>query len=148
MAFRFRFKSLLQKREYSLREAQSAFALAHRRWEESRQRLQSARSNYHDSWQDWQEKQHRGVDARYCREHIHFLKSLEQQLLFLESELNEARKEMERRKSTMLDRDKEARIMEELQEKDRRSYKIALHQKEQKQLDEIAVFKDFRCRSL
>lgn len=148
MAFRFRFKSLLQKREYSLREAQSAFAAAQRRWEESRQRLQSAWSNYRNSWEDWQEKQYRGVEARYCREHIHYLKSLEQQLLFLESEFNEARKEMERRKSTMLDRDKEARIMEELQEKDKRSYKAAIQRKEQKQTDEIAIFKDYRCRSL
>lgn len=148
MAFRFRFKSLLQKREYTLKEAQIAFAAARGHCEEVKRRLSFVRQTYKRSWQELQEKQQRGIEARYFLEHFHYLESLEQQLLSLERKLNEARMEMEKRQSAMLQRDREVKIMEELRDRERQMHSTATLKREHKHMDEIAVFKHCRSRSL
>lgn len=147
MGFRFRFKSLLQKREYLLREAQGALAASRLRLDQIRRRLHSERKNHADAWNEWVKQQQRGMEARYFVVHTRYLTSLEHELLQLESELAEAEKEMERKKAAVLERDKDVKVLQKLEEQDRLSHKTALLRKEQNQLNEIAVFKDFRCRS-
>ena len=147
MPFRFRFKSLLQKREHSLQEAQSALAAALHRWGEIKRSLEMGRKDYQQAWREWQEQQGRGIEAKHFMIHINYLKHLERQLLILEDELNESHKEVERRKSTVLQRDMELKILQELKKKDMSSYHHAQLKKEQAQLDEVAIFKDFHCRS-
>ncbi len=147
MGFRFRFKSLLQKREYLLREAQSALAASQLRQEEIRRNLHSTREKHQDAWLEWQKQQQEGMEAGYFVIHAQYLRSLEHQLLHLESELLEAGKEVEKRQVAVLGRDKEVKVLQKLEEKERIFYKSVQLKKEQNQLNEIAVFKDFRCRS-
>jgi len=147
MGFRFRFKSLLQKREYLLREAQSALAASQLRSEEIRRKLFSERKKHADAWSEWEKQQQRGLEARYFVVHARYLRSLEHELLQLESELAEAEREVERTKAEVLERDKGVKVLQKLEEQDRLSYRTAILRKEQDQLNEIAVFKDFRCRS-
>lgn len=147
MGFRFRFKSLLQKREYLLREAQSALGASQLRCDAIRRRLLSERERHAIAWSEWEKQQERGMEARYFVIHTRYLRSLEHELLQLESELAEAEMEVERNKATVLERDKDVKMLQKLEEQDRLSYKSALFRKEQNQLNEIAVFKDFRCRS-
>ena len=147
MGFRFRFKSLLKKREYLLREAQSALAASQLRQEEIRRKLHSAREKQQDAWLEWQKQQKEGMGAGYFVVHARYLRSLEHQLLLMESELLEAAKEVERRQAAVLERDKDVKVLQKLEEKERSFYKGVQLKKEQNQLNEIAVFKDFRCRS-
>lgn len=147
MGFHFRFKSLLRKREYLLGEAQSALAASQARRDEITLRLHTMREDQRHAWVEWQKQQQEAMAAGYFVVHTHYLTALEHQLLQLESELAEAEKEMEQRQLTVLERDKEVKVLQKLQEKDRFSYRNARLKREQNQLNEIAVFKDFRCRS-
>lgn len=62
----------------------------------------------------------------------------------MEVELERAALETNKRKEVMLERDKAVKMLESLEETDRDAYRYFQAWGEQKQLDELAVFKDFR----
>lgn len=62
----------------------------------------------------------------------------------MEVELERAALETNKRKEIMLERDKAVKMLESLEDTDRDAYRYFQAWGEQKQLDELAIFKDFR----
>ena len=62
----------------------------------------------------------------------------------MEVELERAAVETNKKKEVVIERDKAVRMLENLEETDRDAYRYFQAWGEQKQLDELAIFKDFR----
>jgi flagellar export protein FliJ len=144
MAFQFRLKSLLRHREFTLHQAQAALGAA----ESLRMRIHSAierlGENIRLESEQFEQEQEKGIEvARY----LHFkghLSLLEQQLLMTYKELQKASEEVQIRKQAMIECDKEVKVLESIQTRDRESYALIQSRQEQKKLNDIAVFSDYR----
>ena len=147
MPFEFRLKSLMRHREFMLREAQAAFGAAvslKMRIESGIDRLSGMIRLESERLEKEQET---GIGApRY----LHFkerLSFLERELLSLYKELEKASIEAERCKQAMIECDRSVKVLESIETKDRELYRLAQSRREQKKLDDIAVFGDYRKRS-
>lgn len=139
MPFQFRLKSLMRHREFLLREAQGALgvALAAKMDIESEiERLSRAISI--ESTQ-FEHEQRQGIGTgRY----LYFkdrLDSLENQLLLSFKSLEKAAAEVDLRRQAMIECDKSVKTLENVETRDRESYKLAQSREEQKKLDDAAV---------
>jgi len=147
MAFKFRLKSLLKHREFRLRQAQAALGAA----ESLRMRIQSSiellGEDIRMESEQFEQEQQKGIDvARY----LHFkghLSVLERQLLMTYKELEKASAEVYIRKQAMIECDKEVKVLESIQKRDRELYASIQSRQEQKKLNDIAVFSDYRNRA-
>ena len=147
MAFKFRLKSLLRHREFTLHQAQAALGAA----ESLRMRIQCAierlGENIRLESEQFEQEQEKGIEvARY----LHFkghLSLLEQQLLMTYKELEKASEEVQIRKQAMIECDKEVKVLESIQTRDRELYALIQSRQEQKKLNDIAVFSDYRNRA-
>jgi flagellar FliJ protein len=147
MAFDFRFKVLLRHREYLQKKSQIALAAAQNRYEELRTRKEEIRVHLEQLGQLWEKRQSGGM---HVADHLSFrdyLGSLEQQLLALDGELERADQEVEKAKDALIEKEKELKVMESLEEKDRTYYQYEQARKEQRQSDEVAIFKDLHKKS-
>ena len=147
MPFKFRLKSLLRNREFKLRQAQAALAAA----ESIRMQIQSAIERLSEiirlESEQFEQEQEKGIEvARY----LHFkghLGLLEHELLLSWKQLEKASQEVHKRKQTMIECDKEVKVLENIQTRDRESYRLIQSRQEQKKLNDIAVFGDYRNRA-
>ena len=147
MPFRFRFKSLLRHREFKLREAQAALGAA----ESVRMRIQSGIDRLNEiirlESEQLEQEQNEGINtARY----LHFkghLGFLERELLMSYNELTKASEEVEKRKQAMIECDKSVKVLENVETRDRELYRLIQSREEQKKLNDIAVFSDYRNRA-
>ena len=147
MAFKFRLKSLLRHREFTLRQAQAALGAA----EALRMRIQCAIERLGEDIrlesEQFEQEQEKGIEvARY----LHFkghLGLLERQLLMTYKELEKASEEVQIRKQAMIECDKEVKVLESIQTRDRELYALIQSRQEQKKLNDIAVFSDYRNRA-
>ena len=147
MAFQFRLKTLLKHREFTLQQAQAAFGAA----ESLRMRIHSAiellGENIRLESERFEQEQEKGIEvARY----LHFkghLGVLEQQLLMAYKELEKASEEVQIRKQAMIECDKEVKVLESIQTRDRELHALIQSRQEQKKLNDIAVFSDHRNRA-
>ena len=147
MPFKFRLKSLMRHREFMLREAQTALggALSLRMRIESRiERLgEIIRLN---SGQLEQEQEN-GIEAA---KYVHFkdyLSFLERELLSLLNDLEKASIEVEVRKQAMIECDKSVKTLESIETRDKELYRLIQSRREQKVLDDVAVFSVYRDRT-
>lgn len=62
----------------------------------------------------------------------------------LEGELERAAIETNKRKEIVIERDKSVKMLESLEGRDKEAYRYFQAWNEQKQLDELAIIKDFR----
>lgn len=147
MAFHFRFNAFLRHRRFLLKEAQSALADARFQRMQIRERIRRTQEHMGEQWRMWEEKQKTGMDADYFITFRDYLDSLERQLQLMEKELEQASVEVAKKKETVTERDKAVKMLENLEEKDKQAYRYFETWEEQKQLDEVAVFKDFRDRN-
>ncbi|MGO9376751.1 MAG: flagellar export protein FliJ [Syntrophobacteraceae bacterium] len=147
MAFKFRLKSLLRHREFTLRQAQAALGAA----EALRMRIQCTIERLGEDIrleaEQFEQEQQKGIEvARY----LHFkghLGLLERQLLMTYKELEKASEEVQIRKQAMIECDKEVKVLESIQTRDRELYALIQSRQEQKKLNDIAVFSDYRNRA-
>jgi flagellar export protein FliJ len=147
MAFKFRLKSLLIHREFTLRQAQAALGAA----ESLRLRIHCAIERMGEDIrlesEQFEQEQEKGIDvARY----LHFkghLSLLERQLLMTYKELEKASEEVRIRKQAMIECDKEVKVLESIQTRDRELYSLIQSRQEQKKLNDIAVFSSYRNRA-
>jgi flagellar protein FliJ len=147
MAYRFRFQSLLKYRQYLLTQAQTDLATAMRHHEAARTLLARTTAERDQNLLLFQEKQCSGIGvAEYHLFQDYFL-SLEQQLLKLECELEELARDVEDAKEALLKRERELKMLEITDEKDRSAFRKAQLKKEQVSLDERAVMGDYRKRT-
>lgn len=146
MPFRFRFKSILQQRKFLLEEAQTALAAAQSKFNRIASQIASIKEIIFRQWHLWEEKQKQGVTAATYLSFKEYIDSLERQLQFMEIEMIEASRELDRRKEIVMQRDVGVKMLETLEGQEKVTYRYLQGQKEQKQLDDVAVFKDFRER--
>ncbi|MGA2402863.1 MAG: flagellar FliJ family protein [Syntrophobacteraceae bacterium] len=147
MPFRFRFKSLLRHREFKLRQAQAALGAA----ESVRMRIQSGIERLAEiirlESEQMEKEQHKGIEtARYLHFKVH-LSLLERELLMSYNELKKASEEVQKCKQAMIECDKSVKVLENIETRDRESYRLIQSREEQKKLNDIAVFSDYRNRA-
>jgi flagellar export protein FliJ len=147
MPFRFRLKALMRHREFKLREAQAALGAA----ESIRMRILAGIARLNETVRQEAEQlereQKNGIGtARYLhfKEHLGFL---EHELLILDKDLAKASAEVETCKLAMIECDKAVKALESIETRDRELYRSTQSRKLQKQLDDVAVFSDYRNRA-
>ena len=146
MPFRFRFKSILKQRKFLLEEAQTALAAAQSKYNRIASQVVATKEILARQWRLWEEKQRQGVGASVYLSFKEYIDTLERQLQSMEKELIEASKELGRRKQIVIERDTGVKMLETLEGQEKETYRYLQGQKEQKQLDDVAIFKDFRDR--
>ena len=144
MPFRFRLKSLMRHREFVLREARAAFGAA----VSIKMRVQSCIDQLSEMIRlesDRLEKeQENGIKAaRYLHFKQH-LSYLERELLSSYKELEKASIEVERRRQVMIECDKSVKTLESIETRDREVYRLVQSRREQKKLDDVAIFSVYR----
>ncbi len=147
MPFKFRLKSLMRHREFMLREAQGAFGAS----VSIKMRIQSGIDRLSETIRresDGLEKEQKnGIGAaRYLHFKEH-LSLLERELLASTIELQKASIEVERLKQAMIECDKSVKTLESIQTRDKELYRLIQSRKEQKKLDDVAVFSVYRDRT-
>ena len=147
MPFRFRLKNLLRHREFKLREAQTALGAA----EAARALIQSDierhRGRIQTETELFEKEQANGIQAaRYLhfKDHLSFL---ERELLMMYRDLEKALQEVETRKLAMIECDRSVKVLENIETRDKELYRLLQSRNDQKRLDDIAVFKDYRDRA-
>jgi flagellar export protein FliJ len=147
MPFEFRLKSLMRHREFMLREARTAFGAA----VSMRLRVQSGIDRLSEMIRlesgRLEKEQENGIGApRYFhfKQHLSFL---ERELLSSYKELEKASIEVERCKQAMIECDKSVKTLESIETRDKELYRLTQYRKEQKKLDEVAVFSAYRDRT-
>ncbi len=146
MPFRFRLKPLLKHREFKLREAQSALGMAESLKMEIQGNIDRLVERIAVERDQFEKEQQMGIETGrylYFKNHLDIL---ERDLLLLRSELVKAAKEVEFRKVVMIDCDKSVKVLENMETREKESYRLMQARKDQKKLDDVAVFKDYRDR--
>lgn len=146
MPFRFRLKPLLKHREFKLREAQSALGMAESLKMEIQGNIDRLVERISTERNQFEKEQEKGIETGryiYFKNHLDIL---ERDLLLLRGELVKAVKEVEFRKVVMIDCDKSVKVLENMETREKESYRLMQARKDQKKLDDVAVFKDYRDR--
>lgn len=146
MPFRFRLKPLLKHREFKLREAQSALGMAESLKMEIQGNIDRLVERISTERDQFEKEQEKGIETGryiYFKNHLDIL---ERDLLLLRGELVKAVKEVEFRKVVMIDCDKSVKVLENMETREKESYRLMQARKDQKKLDDVAVFKDYRDR--
>jgi len=146
MAYRFRFQALLKYRQYLLTQAQTELAATMRRHEAARKRFERTTVERDQNLVLFQEKKRSGIRAAEYNLFQDYFVSLEQQLLHLEMELQELSRDVEEAKEVLMLRERELKMLETTDAKDRSAFRKAEAKKEQARLDEKAIIGDFRKR--
>ena len=144
MPFRFRLKSLMRHREFVLREARAAFGAAM----SIKMRVQSGIDQLSEmiglESGRLEKEQENGIGAaRYLhfKQHLGYL---ERELLSSYKELEKASIEVEIRRQAMIECDKSVKTLESIETRDRELYRLIQSRKEQKKLDDVAIFSVYR----
>jgi flagellar protein FliJ len=143
MAYTFRFQALLKYRQYLLTLAQTGLATAMKHHEVVQTLHKKTTAERDRNIIHFQEKQQSGIEASEYHLFQNYFVSLEQQLLKLESELRELAEDVERAKELLLQRERDLKMLEVTDEKDRAAFRQAQTKKEQIRLDERAVMSDY-----
>jgi flagellar protein FliJ len=146
MAYRFRFQALLKYREHLLTQAQTELATAMRRHETARTLVERTTAEQDRNLILFQEKQRSGIKVAEYHVFQNYFVSLEQQLLQLESELQELAKDVEEAKRFLMQRERELKMLEITDEKDRAAFRKGQAKREQIRLDERSLMGDFTKR--
>ncbi len=139
MAFEFRLKALLRHREFLLREAQGAFGAALAEKMKIESDIEGLRNTLEGDSKTFEEEQREGIGVKrylYFKDRLAFL---EQELRQAFKRMQNAAAEVERRKRAMIECDKSVKTLENIQTRDRQSYKLAREREEQKRVDYAAV---------
>ncbi len=144
MAFRFRLQRLLKYRQFLLDQAQLGLLAANHRLRElerQRRQLQREIAEYRTRWKEAQQK---GMDVASFLSYREYLQTMEARLPVLEKQLREARREVERHRRLVLERERDVKMLEKLQQRHREQYDLEMRRKDQKVLDEIVVLRSNR----
>lgn len=147
MPFEFRLKSLMRHREFLLREARAAFGAAVALQARVQSGIDRLAEMIRLESKRLEKEQENGIGAaRYLHFKQH-LSYLERELLSLYKELQKAAVEVEIRRQTMIECDKSVKTLESIQTRDKELYRLTQSRKEQKKLDDVAVFNIYRGRT-
>jgi len=139
MAFTFRFAKLLAHRRHQLREAQVALARAVEQAAQAERRLAETQEILDRSRLRWQERAREGLSLGEHLAFERYLAVLEQQLLRLKAMRDTARRHVQEKQKLLVEKDREVKKLERLQEVDYEKFRWHQKKREQKKLDELAV---------
>lgn len=143
MAFKFRFRVLQQHRSYLLRKGQIALAAAQLAYDQIEAQKALLQRQIDEHILHWEDRQREGMKiGEYLAFNDH-LKTLEQHLLNMDSKLKQAAFEVEKAKRALIEREKEAKIIDTLEETEKENYRYLQMKQEQKVLDEVATYQEF-----
>lgn len=146
MPFKFRLKALLKHRDFVLHQAQAALGAAEARRREIQIGIDRTVEKIRAESIRLEQEQQNGIGTGRYIYFKDYLDLLERELLLLHSELDKASREVQARKQEMIECDKSVKVLENMETRDREMYKLLQARKEQKKLDDVAVFKDYRDR--
>jgi len=141
MPFKFRLKSLMRHREFIFREAQAAMGAAVSLKMRIQSSIERLSETIRQETEQFEQEQENGIGTpRYLYFKAH-LSILERELLLLYRELEKASIEVETRKQAVIECDKSVKTLENIETRDKELYRWAQSRKEQKKLDDVAVFR-------
>lgn len=143
MPFRFRFKVLLQHRQYLVRKAQINLAAVQIKHDAVAAQKSALEQQIAEHIRLWEEKQKSGMPIAEYLSFDDYLRTLERHLLDVDNELKRAAVEVEKAKQALIEREKDSKILDSLQETEKEAYRYLQGQKEQKGMDEVATFQEF-----
>ena len=144
MAFHFRLQRLLKYRRFLLDQAQLEFLAADRRRREIEREKRLLKEVIVEYRRRWKVAQQEGMDVASFLSYREYLESLEARLPNLEKRLQEARKEVEKHRLIVLEREKDVKMLEKLRDRHREQAELEMRRKDQKVLDEIVVLRSNR----
>jgi len=137
----------MRHREFKLNQAQAALGAAESRRAQIRSSIEGLNETIRLESEQFEREQENGIGAaRYLHFKEH-LSVLERELLLLNKQLEKASAEVEARKRAMIECDKSVKVIESIETRDMASYRSIQSHKQQKQLDDVAVFNDYRNRN-
>jgi flagellar export protein FliJ len=146
MIYRFRFQALLKYRQYLLTQAQTELATTVRRFEAARIRLERTAAERDQNTSIFQEKKCFRIKVPEYNLFQDYFVFLEQQLLLFEAEVQELSRDVQKAKEVLLLRERELKMLEITDTKDRSEFRKREVKKEQTRLDERAIIANFRKR--
>ncbi len=146
MAFKFRLKPLLRHREFKFREAQTAFAAAEAKRMIVVGRIEDLREKIRSEGLSFEHEQEKGIETPRYLYFRSYLDNLDRELLQLYKELEKTSREAEARQIEMIECNKEVKVLESIETRDRDAYNYQVSRAEQKKLDESAIMKGCRNR--
>ncbi len=142
MPFRFRFDALLKQRRYLFERAQLALAKARHAYEQVASERARNLEMIGDQHRTIEEEGKMGMPALRYLTLTEYLDFLEQQLQGIEGRLQQAAQKVEEKKKVLIERERGVKMLETLEENDKRRYRYEKLQIEQKLVDEVAVFQN------
>lgn len=139
MRYRFRFETLCQYRESLLKKAQTELALTLRRIDENERRHALGKEQLQAEASQWEERQREGMKVAEFLAYGNRIQTLEQDLLKLEAEHVKLTQELAQAKQRVMERERDLKALELLEERERESFDYDLKKKEQSSIDEFAI---------
>lgn len=147
MPFRFHLKPLMRHRQFKLREAQSALAVAETLKREMEARVYEAEVKIRSESELCESEQKHGMDVSRYLHFRNYIDYLERELLKLNSDLDKAICDADACKQNVVECHKAFKVLENMESGAREAYKLFQTRKDQKRLDEVAVLNDYRDRN-
>jgi flagellar export protein FliJ len=141
MGYRFRFKTLSQYREFLLRKEQIVLGQALRKLEENEVQRAGTQERLREAATDWEKRQREGMGVPEFLAYGERVHSLEQQLLRHEIERLRLQKEVDAAKRHVLEKERDLKALNILEERERESYSYDVRKKEQGEIDEFAILR-------
>lgn len=142
MAFVFRFAKLLAHRRHQLRQAQVALARAIEQAAQTERLLQETEKTLENYRIRWQERSREGLPLGEHLAFERYLAVLEQQLHKLKAARETARRHVREKQRLLLERDREVKKLERLEEIDYETFRWHQKKRDQKRLDELVMRSD------
>jgi flagellar export protein FliJ len=139
MGYRFRFKTLSQYREFLLKKEQIGLAQALRKLEDNLAERAGMQEQLRKAATSWEKRQCEGMGVPEFLAYGERIHSLEQQLLKLEIERLRIQKEVDAAKHHVLEKERDLKALNILEEQERESYRYDVKKKEQGDIDEFAI---------
>ncbi|MGV8074037.1 MAG: flagellar export protein FliJ [Syntrophobacteraceae bacterium] len=142
MAFVSRFRVLMEHRKNLHKNAQIELAAARNCFEEIKATREAVRAQIGEQRDSLEERQSRGIHISEYLSFRDYIRALEQQLLSLNNELERAAREVEKARNKLIEKERDLKALESLEERDRIEYRYTQAKKEQRQTDEVAIIKE------
>ena len=147
MPFKFPLKPLKRHQEFKLSEAQAAFGAAISTRMRIQAELERLKASIRLQTELFEREQENGIDATRYLHFKNHLVYLERELLLTYKKLEKASMEVEKRKQAMIECDKSVKTLQSIETRDEALYRLIQSHREQKKLDDVAVFSVYRNRT-
>lgn len=144
MAFSFRLEALLRFRAHRKERAEIALGWARKQLLQATEALESLQSRLREASEEIRGSLKGRTTAEALKNHVDFVSGLEGRIRTQAQEVLRRREEVQSRTRDLLERTREVRVVEKLEERDYQAWLQEEQRREQKVLDETAVIRHGR----